>query len=158
MVVEDRANWECLRAAGITQDAMHQRNISPVRLEETVRYHRELRAGDEVEVTCAFLWGDGKTFRVHHEVRVIDGDLAAEVINVGGVLDLGTRRLLPDPGSHFRSLASAPHLLGLRPRRGHSAKPRRSGRPQPDSSSRSSTPTASGSSNLTIRGDGSSNS
>lgn len=109
----EHARWECLRAAGITQDAMHQRNISPVRLEETVRYYGELRAGDEVDVTCTFLWGEGKTFRVRQEFRVIDGDLAAEVMNVGGVLDLSTRRLLPDPGSHFRSLASAPRLLGL---------------------------------------------
>ena len=42
----EHARWECLRAAGISQGEMHQRNISPVRLEETVRYHRELRAGD----------------------------------------------------------------------------------------------------------------
>jgi acyl-CoA thioester hydrolase len=109
----EHARWECLRAAGISQDGMLRRNTSPVRLEETVRYHRELRAGDEVDVTCTFLWGEGKTFQVLQDIRRTDGVLAAEVTNVGGVLDLTTRRLLPDPASHFRSLATAPEVLGL---------------------------------------------
>ena len=50
----EHARWECLKAAGITQAAMHAEGIAPVRLEETVRYHRELGAGDEVDVSCVF--------------------------------------------------------------------------------------------------------
>lgn len=110
----EHARWECLRAAGLTQQAMHEQGITPVRLEESVRYHRELRGGDEVEVGCVFDWGDGdgKTFRVRQDFRR-DDTLVAEVTNVGGVLGLETRRLLPDPGAHFRRLAATPTLLGL---------------------------------------------
>lgn len=53
-------------------------------LEETIHFHHELRAGEELDVSCTFVWGDGKTFRVEQELRRSDGTLAAEVANVGG--------------------------------------------------------------------------
>jgi len=37
----------------------------------------------------------------------------AEITNTGGLLDLRSRCLLPDPGQIWRSAAKAPELLGL---------------------------------------------
>lgn len=108
----EHARWECLRAAGITQRAMHDAGIAPVRLEETVRYHHELRGGDEVDVSCEFVWGDGKAFDVRQEFRR-GATLVAEVINVGGVFDLETRKLVSDPRERFRAMATQPSLLGI---------------------------------------------
>jgi acyl-CoA thioester hydrolase len=107
------ARWECLRAAGVDQAALLAMGVGPVSLEERIRFHSEVRAGAEVDVSCRFVWGEGKTFRVEQELRRPDGSLAAEVTNVGGLLDLERRRLLPDPGSIWRSVASSPELLGL---------------------------------------------
>ncbi|MFF0865449.1 acyl-CoA thioesterase [Nonomuraea sp. NPDC003560] len=109
----DHARWECLRAAGISTDDLREAGVGPVTLENTIRFHRELRAGDEVEVTCAFEWGEGKTFRIRQEFRGADGELAAELTGVGGLMDLRARRLLPDPGTHWRALARTPAVLGL---------------------------------------------
>ena len=39
--------------------------------------------------------------------------LAAEVLNVGGLLDLAERRLILDPAAAWHSLADAPEHLGL---------------------------------------------
>jgi acyl-CoA thioester hydrolase len=64
-------------------------------------------------VSCEFTWGDGKSFRIEQEIRLHDGTLAAEITNVGGLLDLKDRRLVPDPGQVWRSVASAPRFLGL---------------------------------------------
>ncbi|GAA4551097.1 acyl-CoA thioesterase [Amycolatopsis samaneae] len=108
----DHARWECLRAAGITVAELQAAGLSPVTLESTIRYHRELTAGDEVEITCEFLWGEGKTFRVVQELRR-DGEPAAEIASVGGLLDPATRRLVPEPGTRWRALATAPERLGL---------------------------------------------
>ena len=33
----------------------------------------------EVEVSCVFVWGAGKSFRVEQEIRMTDGTLAAEI-------------------------------------------------------------------------------
>jgi acyl-CoA thioester hydrolase len=107
------ARWECLRAAGIDQDKLMARSIGPVSLEERIRFHHEVLAGEEVDVSCEFVWGDGKTFRVEQEIRRSDGTLAAEVTNVGGLLDLEKRKLVAEPGEVWRSVAETPAVLGL---------------------------------------------
>lgn len=109
----DHARWEWLRTAGVDLDALHADGLGPVSLETTIRFRSELRAGDEVEVTSRFSWGDGRTSRVVQELRRPDGTLAAEVTGVGGLLDLRERRLVADPRSHWRRLATRPDLLGL---------------------------------------------
>ncbi|MFI0485849.1 acyl-CoA thioesterase [Actinomadura sp. 9N215] len=109
----DHARWACLRAAGISADDLRATGTGPVTLESTIRYHRELRAGDEVDVTCAFDWGDGKTFGIRQELRRADGVLAAEIGSRAGLLDLERRRLVPDPAGRWRALADRPALLGL---------------------------------------------
>jgi acyl-CoA thioester hydrolase len=108
-----QARWECLRAAGIDQRGLQEIGIGPVSLEERIRFHHEVRAGEELDVSCNFVWGDGRTFRVEHELRKSDGTLAAEATSVGGLLDLEDRRLIAEPGAVWRSAANAPAVLGL---------------------------------------------
>jgi acyl-CoA thioester hydrolase len=107
----EHARWELLRAAGISQDALIASGIGPVVLESTIRYLRELRGGDEVDVSCGFEWGEGRTFRVRQDYRRPDGTPVAELVAVGGLLDLRERRLVKEPRERLRALASMPELL-----------------------------------------------
>ncbi|MEV6402046.1 MULTISPECIES: acyl-CoA thioesterase [Streptomyces] len=109
----EHARWSLLQAAGITQAGLIGRGIGPVALETTIRYKRELLAGDEVDVTCVFAWGGGKTFRIEQIIRRTDGTVAAELSAVGGLLNLETRRMVADPAQHFKELATDPSLFGL---------------------------------------------
>ncbi|MFD3314869.1 acyl-CoA thioesterase [Streptomyces sp. NPDC058656] len=109
----EHARWSLLQAAGITQAGLAAKGVGPVSLEMTVRYRRELRAGDEVEVTCEFIWGEGKTFRIEQTIRKPDGTVAAELTAVGGLMDLKERKLVTDPRDYFRALASDPGRFGL---------------------------------------------
>ncbi|MEU6667516.1 acyl-CoA thioesterase [Streptomyces sp. NPDC046727] len=109
----EHARWSLLQAAGITQARLVAQGVGPVALETNIRYLRELLAGDEVDVTCAFEWGDGKTFRIRQEVRKADGTPAAEVTAVGGMLKLKERKLVADPREVFKELATDPGLFGL---------------------------------------------
>ncbi|MFF9045038.1 acyl-CoA thioesterase [Streptomyces parvulus] len=109
----EHARWSLLAAAGIRQADLVARGVGPVALETTIRFRRELLAGDETEVTCAFEWGESKTFRIHQVIRKQDGTVAAEVESVGGLMDLRARRLVPDPRERFKELASDPGLFGL---------------------------------------------
>jgi acyl-CoA thioester hydrolase len=109
----EHARWACLQEAGIDHARLLATRTGPVTLEERIRYHRELRAGDEVVVSCALVWGQGKTMRVEQDFHRSDGTLVAELTSVVGLLDLQERRLVPDPGELLRSLATAPELLGL---------------------------------------------
>ncbi|MEV5148011.1 acyl-CoA thioesterase [Streptomyces sp. NPDC052727] len=109
----EHARWSLLQAAGISQARLVGQGVGPVALETTIRYRRELLAGDEVDVTCAFEWGEGKTFRIRQEIVKTDGTLAAEVVAVGGLLNLAERKLLADPREVFKELATDPGLFGL---------------------------------------------
>ncbi|MBB6417187.1 thioesterase family protein [Streptomyces sp. AK010] len=109
----EHARWSLLHAAGISQSALVGSGVGPVALETTIRYKRELLAGDEVEVTCAFEWDGGKTFRIEQSVLKADGTVAAEITALGGILDLEKRRLVADPAEVFKELASDPGLFGL---------------------------------------------
>jgi acyl-CoA thioester hydrolase len=109
----NHALWECVRAAGVDVDEMVASGIGPVNLETTIRYIRELRGGDDVDVSCELVFGEGKTYHVHHAFRTPDGQLAAEVRCVLGMLDLHQRRLVADPAMRWRERASRPDVLGL---------------------------------------------
>ncbi|EHN75135.1 acyl-CoA thioesterase [Streptomyces coelicoflavus] len=109
----EHARWSLLRAAGISQAGLVASGVGPVALETTIRFRRELLAGDEVAVSCVFEWGGGKTFRIRQVVTKADGTVAAEIDAVGGLMDLTERRLVPDPRQRFKELAAEPELFGL---------------------------------------------
>jgi acyl-CoA thioester hydrolase len=110
----DHARWALVQAAGVSFDELKAAGLGPVNLETTVRFHRELRVGDELDILTTFSYGDGKTSRVHQQLRrVSDGELAAEAVSVSGMLDLNTRRLVSDPASRWRPFVKRPHVLGL---------------------------------------------
>jgi acyl-CoA thioester hydrolase len=109
----EHARWQCLAAAGITQDGLLARGLGPVVLDVSVKFRRELRGGDDVDVTCEFVFDGGKTFGIVQEFRRADGQLAASLTSTTGLLDLRERRLADDPGKHLRALATDPSALGL---------------------------------------------
>ncbi|MGH3387527.1 MAG: acyl-CoA thioesterase [Actinomadura sp.] len=109
----EHARWEFLRAAGLPGDKLLASGAGPVQLECTLRFKRELRGGDVVDVSCAFGWSERKIFQVRQEIRKVDGTLAAELTGVAGLLDHAERRLITDPRGRLRSLADDPAVLGL---------------------------------------------
>jgi acyl-CoA thioester hydrolase len=109
----EHARWQAFLAAGLGPDTLVAAGVGPVVLETTIRYLKELRAGDEVDVTCRFLWGDGRTFRVEQDYTRADGVPVAAVTGVAGLLDRSTRRLVDDPAGRLRVLAADPSWLGL---------------------------------------------
>ncbi|GAA5093841.1 acyl-CoA thioesterase [Nocardia iowensis] len=113
MQYADQSRFACAKAAGLSPARLLADGLGPINLETTLRYHSELRGDDDVDVSCAFIWGTGKTHRVEHVLRKPDGTLVAEVNSVSGLLDLRTRRLVSDPAAALRARATEPGLLGL---------------------------------------------
>src|SRR4051794_32310738 len=81
-------------AAGLPQDKLIASGVGPVALETTIKFRRELRGGDEVDVSCVFSYGTGKTFTVTQQITKLDGTVAAEITGTAGMLDLAERRLI----------------------------------------------------------------
>ncbi|KUJ66742.1 thioesterase [Streptomyces albus subsp. albus] len=109
----EHARWEMFRAAGITQKSLLDKGIGPVNLETNIKYRRELRAGDEVDVSCAIRISEGKTFTIEQLIHKADGTLSAELTSTGGIIDLTERRLIASPQDYLRALADDPSIIGL---------------------------------------------
>jgi acyl-CoA thioester hydrolase len=109
----EHARWQFFIEAGLTPEVLVGAGVGPVVLETTIRYLKELRAGDEVDVSCRFLFSGGKTFQVEQDYTRIDGVPVARVTGVAGLLDRNTRRLVADPAERLRALATDVSLLGL---------------------------------------------
>lgn len=95
------ARLEWFESVGGGGNGLHDGNMAPVLLESHVRFHRELRAGDVVDVTCVVTFGEGKTFRMDNEIRKLDGTLSAEITSTVGLMDLVRRKLVEDPRGEF---------------------------------------------------------
>jgi acyl-CoA thioester hydrolase len=110
----EHARSEHLAAAGATIDRLTAFGVGFVLLETHVRFLRELRHRDEVEVDSRLVFGQGRTFGMDHTItRVADGVVAAEIACRMGLLDQATRRLVPDPAVRLREIATDPALLGV---------------------------------------------
>jgi acyl-CoA thioester hydrolase len=107
------ASMACLRDAGAKIDELTAQGLGPIDLEVTTRFHRELRMGDDVDVTCAFEWNSGRTYWLRQEIRKPDGTLVAEVNSLGAILDLAKRRMIPHPADRLREVTELPERLGL---------------------------------------------
>jgi acyl-CoA thioester hydrolase len=109
----EHARTEHMTAAGCSIDRFTERGIGIALLETTCRFLRELRHGDEVEIDSRLSFGEGRTFRMDHTLRrVSDGVAAAQIGATMGLLDATARRLLADPATRPREIATAPELLG----------------------------------------------
>lgn len=109
----EHARWECLAAAGISQDALLASGIGPAALDVRVKYRNELRGGDEIDVGCEFIFTGRRVFQIKQNFRRPDGALAAELVSANGLIDLAERKLVPDPAERLRALAADPEILGL---------------------------------------------
>lgn len=104
---DEHARLELLRAAGCSFEAFISGGLSPVLLESRIRFLRELRLGDEVEITCRMGFGEGKTFQMDSTIGVVDGECAAEVECTLGLMDLQARRLVSAPRERLLALATS---------------------------------------------------
>lgn len=109
----EHARWELLAAAGIRQNALVDSGIGPVALEVNVKYLRELRGGDQVDVTCEFTWAEGKVFQIKQQILKKDGTVCADIVVTGGIMDLKARKLVPNPGERIAALAGDAAVLGI---------------------------------------------
>jgi acyl-CoA thioester hydrolase len=99
------------RAAGCAPEAMRALGFAPALLASEARYLRELRDGDEIDVSASIEFGTGKSFVMRNELTKLDGTLAATVSSTMGLLDLTERKLLTDPRERIRALVTKPGII-----------------------------------------------
>ncbi|HEY2203966.1 MAG TPA: acyl-CoA thioesterase [Pseudonocardia sp.] len=108
----EHARSEHLRAAGFRLEEQRAHNVGIVLLETTARFLRELTLGEQVQVSSDVEFVEGKTFRIAHVIRRGDGQDAARIGCVLGLLDTEARKLLDDPRGRLAAIVERPELLG----------------------------------------------
>src|SRR5687768_15717226 len=94
----DEATWHLFHAIGLTPAFLRENNRGMAAVEQTVRYRRELLAGDIVNVYSALLEIKDRSLRFSHEMRKADTDeVAATSVFTGVHLDKAVRRACAFP-------------------------------------------------------------
>jgi acyl-CoA thioester hydrolase len=109
----EHARSEHFLAAGCRFTELARHGLGIVLLETNVRFLRELRLGDEVEIDSRPEFGTGRTFTMDHTMTRADGVVACEMTCRIGLIDATARRLVADPADRLREVATDPSVLGL---------------------------------------------
>jgi acyl-CoA thioester hydrolase len=94
----DHATWVLFSMMGLDAAWFREQNRGMAALEQNVRYLRELRVGDVIEVRSGVLELGAKTMRIAHEMRHMAGDwVAARTTIVATYFDTLARKSVPLP-------------------------------------------------------------
>ncbi|HEY3748765.1 MAG TPA: acyl-CoA thioesterase [Pseudonocardiaceae bacterium] len=102
----EHARTQLLRAVGLPVDVVLRAGVAAVLLTSQMKYLRELRADDEIDVSASMKFGDGKTFHVDTVITKVDGTVSAEFTGTFGLMDLTARRLVADPRGRLAALST----------------------------------------------------
>lgn len=86
-----------LASLGCSWRGLIEASIGLVLMNSRITFHNELRAGDEADVGCELTFRAIETFNMDSLITRVDGTVAARVICVMALIDLGERTLLPEP-------------------------------------------------------------
>ena len=94
----DEATWSLAGELGLTRQFIEEQRQALVALEQDVRYLRELRAGDALQIWTHVLETGSKTVRFRHQMEnVVSGEVAATCELLAIYFDLDTRSALDLP-------------------------------------------------------------
>jgi acyl-CoA thioester hydrolase len=94
----DNATWVLLSMMGLDATWFREHERGMAALEQNIRYLRELRAGDVIEIRSGVLELGAKTMRITHEMRHMVGDwAAARTTIVATYFDTVARKSVPLP-------------------------------------------------------------
>ncbi|HWP94618.1 MAG TPA: acyl-CoA thioesterase [Gammaproteobacteria bacterium] len=95
---------------GYTLERMQAERIGPILFREDTRYLREVRPNERITVSLAVsgLSANGKHWKIRHEIRRADGELACVIDCQGAWLDLAARRVTLPPAALAEVFARMP--------------------------------------------------
>ena len=94
----DEANWNLFNQIGITTAYLKTQHRAMAGVQQNITYKQELVAGDVIEVRSRVLEVRDKVLRLEHEMRHVNRDHAAAIMDLTAVhLDALTRKTTPFP-------------------------------------------------------------
>ncbi len=94
MKILEEGRWHYLEQGGFTREFVKREGTGSVVLEAKIRYRRELKLGDNVEIET-FLKGTKKKLQILGQRILRQGELCIEAEILSGLFDLNRRKLIP---------------------------------------------------------------
>lgn len=94
----EEARWQLITERGFGLDQIQKTKTGPVILEVNLKFIKEIKLREQIQITTKVLSYEGKISRLQQQMIKGDGSLAAEATFVVGFFDLQARKLiLPTP-------------------------------------------------------------
>jgi acyl-CoA thioester hydrolase len=93
----DHASWVLLAMLGLDAVYFRENDRGMAALEQSVRFQRELLAGEAIEISSGIAEIRDKTMRIHHTMRKLGGEIAAHTTILAVHLDTRSRKSMPLP-------------------------------------------------------------
>ena len=94
----EEARWELITQRGFGLEQVQKSKTGPVILEVNLKFLKELKLRETIQITTKVLSYEGKISRLQQQMIKSDGSVAAEAVFVVGFFDLKARKLiLPSP-------------------------------------------------------------
>ncbi len=90
----EEARWESITLNGYGYEKVQSTGIGPVILEVSVKFRKELKLREKIQVTVQTGPMKGKIGTIHQSILKSDGTVALEGYVVYGMFDLKTRKLV----------------------------------------------------------------
>lgn len=101
----EQARWDWLSMYQISIETIKSTGIGPVVLEVKVRYLRELKARQKIQIHTQLTGFQKKTFQIAQQMtRLEDGETASTLEITGGIFDLRARKLIVPPPEWYAAL------------------------------------------------------
>ena len=110
----DEATWGVFAEHGLSLASFEAHGIGMAALEQTIKYNRELHAGDQIEVFSRLLKVSEKVIEFEHRmINVATDDVCATVITTAICLNTAERKGYPFPKDIYERLIAG--LEGAKP-------------------------------------------
>ena len=90
----EQARWEAIHKYGYGLDRIQELQQGPIILEAQIRYLRELKQRDVIDITVETLEYQGKIGRLKQQMINAQGQICAELIVTVGLFDMKSRKLI----------------------------------------------------------------
>ncbi len=95
-ICED-TRWQICLENGITLEEIQRTQVGPIILEANIKYKKELKNREKVEIKTEFKKLRDKIFQITHTIYKANGDISAELVLNAAIWDMKERKLISPP-------------------------------------------------------------
>ncbi len=95
----EEARWQYCLENGISFEDIHREKIGPIILEANIKYKKEIKNREKIQILTSFTKVRNTIFTIHHTVVKEDGKIGAEIEISAAIWDIKQRKIIYPPAN-----------------------------------------------------------